>query len=376
MSVRRRTWKDSSGNVRSVWVIHIREELEDGRVVEIRRNATVNDRKEAEREEKALRKRIARGEIDPENLRRGQVEPVQVPTVAEFAVTWRAHMKVHNKHGTQSIYGQILDQHILPLLGTLRLDDVKAGSILDLQNACLEKGHKPATVNNVLRTFKRLLNLAVEHEVIAKPPKIKQLRLKKGTEPGEVEEFSFLDFAQTDALLEAAKASEPDWYVAIYLLLKTGLRYGELAALRWKDIEFNGGGGGGGRILVRRAVYMGIEDDPKGNRRREVPLSDVTVKVLKGHLRDLRSPYVFLKDGAQLKKNALRHVLARLAKVIGVEPFGPHTLRHTFASHLVMKGQSLSAVQKLLGHADIQTTMIYAHLTPQVTRDAVAVLDG
>ena len=55
---------------------------------------------------------------------------------------------------------------------------------------------------------------------------------------------------------------------------------------------------------------------------------------------------------------------------------GWHMLRHTFASHLVMKGAPLKAMQELLGHSSIETTMRYAHLSPGITRDAVAILEN
>ena len=89
-----------------------------------------------------------------------------------------------------------------------------------------------------------------------------------------------------------------------------------------------------------------------------------------------RDGFVFCeKNGSQLKTK-LRERLIRIAKQAGIEDLTKlHTLRHTFASHLVMKGVDLPTVQKLMGHSDIQTTMIYAHLAPDHLADAVNKLD-
>ena len=59
-----------------------------------------------------------------------------------------------------------------------------------------------------------------------------------------------------------------------------------------------------------------------------------------------------------------------------LRPMGWHVLRHTFASHLAMRGKPLKVIQELLGHSSIDTTMIYAHLMPEVARDAVKSLDS
>ena len=67
--------------------------------------------------------------------------------------------------------------------------------------------------------------------------------------------------------------------------------------------------------------------------------------------------------------------LKRCCKRAKLRQIGWHCLRHTFASHLVMKGASLKSVQELLGHATMEMTMKYAHLSPQVRRDAVELLD-
>lgn len=79
--------------------------------------------------------------------------------------------------------------------------------------------------------------------------------------------------------------------------------------------------------------------------------------------------------GRVLTKEECKHPLWRACKRAGLRRIGWHTLHHTFASHLAMRGAPLKAVQELLGHATIQMTMRYAHLAPEVARDAVKLLD-
>jgi site-specific recombinase XerD len=76
-----------------------------------------------------------------------------------------------------------------------------------------------------------------------------------------------------------------------------------------------------------------------------------------------------------LGKNECKWPLWRACKRAGLRRVGWHVLRHTFASHLMMRGVALMAIQELLGHKDIKMTMRYAHLAPDVTRDAVLLLD-
>lgn len=130
------------------------------------------------------------------------------------------------------------------------------------------------------------------------------------------------------------------------------------------------------RRPVRRTLWRDQEGTPKGGRIREVPLSDDAVATLKVH-RHLKGPYVFCEaNGSRLTHGRVKDVVpgackrARLAKRLTT-----HDLRHTFASHLVMRGVALKAVQELLGRATIDMTMRYAHLSPDVKRDAVQLLD-
>ena len=86
----------------------------------------------------------------------------------------------------------------------------------------------------------------------------------------------------------------------------------------------------------------------------------------------LNSTYVFPhKDGGRIRVK-LREKLIQIAAKAGIENLTKlHTLRHTFASHLVISGVDLPTVKKLMGHSDIQTTMVYAHLAPDHLADAV-----
>ena len=115
---------------------------------------------------------------------------------------------------------------------------------------------------------------------------------------------------------------------------------------------------------------------PKNGKPREVPLSEQALKALKRH-RHLRGPLVFCElDGRALTHTAVKWPLWRACKKAGLRLVQWHVLRHTFASHLAMRGAPLKVVQELMGHATIQMTMRYAHLYPEVARQHVMLLDA
>jgi site-specific recombinase XerD len=108
-----------------------------------------------------------------------------------------------------------------------------------------------------------------------------------------------------------------------------------------------------------------------------VDLGAEVLATLTAH-RHLRGPYVFCRaDGARLSHSEVKYVVPNACRRAGLaKRLTTHGLRHSFASHLVMRGVTLVAVQKLLGHQQISTTMRYAHLAPSTTRDAVRLLDS
>ena len=125
---------------------------------------------------------------------------------------------------------------------------------------------------------------------------------------------------------------------------------------------------------MRRAVWRDIVSTPKNGRVREVALSRQAADALRKHTRVGELAFC-APDGSMLSKGAMKWPLWNACKKAGLREIGWHTARHTFASHLVMRGAPIKAVQELLGHSTIEMTMRYAHLNPDARRDAVRLLD-
>lgn len=141
--------------------------------------------------------------------------------------------------------------------------------------------------------------------------------------------------------------------VLIRLMLATGLRAGEVVALRPEHVSITAG-----RLVVREG---------KGAKDRQLWFGDDMAEALAGWSeRRPSSSYVFpTRHGGQLSTRYLRAMVKRVARKAGVaewERVSPHTLRHTFATHLYRETKDLRLVQKALGHSSIQTTQIYTHL--------------
>jgi integrase len=206
-----------------------------------------------------------------------------------------------------------------------------------------------------------MLMVAKKRGLLDVVPEIERLKAPKP-------DFDFFDFDEATRLVNAA---DGEWRCMILVALRTGLRQGELLALRWEDVDLQKG-----LLRVRQSVTRGHVTEPKSGRSRDIPLSDDAVAALKAQ-RHLRGPLVFCADdGRMLRKEECKHPLWRACKRSGLRRIGWHVLRHTFASHLTMRGVPLKVVQELLGHATMEMTMRYAHLSLNVPREAVRLLDA
>ena len=169
----------------------------------------------------------------------------------------------------------------------------------------------------------------------------------------------FYDFDEFERLVVAAQSTDRRAYLLVLLSGEAGLRLGEMVALEWADIDFVKR-----QLCVQRSAWKGRIASPKSGRIRYVPLTIRLAAALRD-ARHLRGPLVFYKDdGSPLTEGLVQGFVRRAARTAGLFNNGPHMLRHTFCSHLSMRGAPARAIQELAGHADLTTTQRHMHLSP------------
>jgi integrase len=330
----------------------------------IRRKAPVNTRRGAEEHEQRLRQRHLAGVP----LDESEPAVTEVPTFKAFAEEFMSsYVKANNKQSVQQEKRCIFDHHLLPAFGETRLDQVREREIEGFKAALIDKGLSAKRAKNILAVLSKMLRYAREVRVLKEIPYIRMPKVPPRS----------MDFLTDDEYgrLYSAATSERDRVAMLLLAGDAGLRKGEILALEWGDLDL-----GAGAILVTRSVWHDNSSDehvdsPKGGRMRKVPMTHRLRQALLAH-RHLRGRRVFCTvDGTGLTPGQLEVVLRVLCNRARMRQIGWHVLRHTFGSHLAQRGASPKAIQELMGHSDIVTTMRYMHLAPAHHREAIALLE-
>ena len=243
----------------------------------------------------------------------------------------------------------------------------------------IKDGLSATIVNHCHRRLSKALNDAVKRNLIDRNP------CTFATTPKiQAKEIHPLDDYQIVDILTEAKESQ--YHAITYMGLHTGMRRGELCALKWKDIDLDLGA-----IHVNRALYRrrGIDyiSSPKTRwGRRAIALSPQTVLFLKeelqkqfdnrlfyGYRLDQDSPvFRYTYNGEPIQPNALTHTFKRICIVVGLGTTKFHDLRHTHAVMLLKQGVHPKIVQERLGHSSISVTMdIYSHVIPSMQEEAI-----
>jgi integrase len=285
------------------------------------------------------------------------------PFFSDFADTFlTTYSKAENKASEQASKKMILDKHLKPFFGHLRLDEIGDELVTSYKNTKLDTLSKKS-INNHLMVFNRLYTIAKKWGKVSHAVRAELFRVAQG-------DFDFFPPDESARLVDGAEPGQ--WRTMILLALRAGLRISELRALEWGDVDLEAG-----RVLVKRQEWEGHVDTPKGGKSAEVPLSNEIRQALATLPSRFARKYVFPgPKGKMLTRGECNSPLWRACRKAGLREVGWHVLRHSFASQLAMAGVSLKAIQELMRLSSIAMVLRYAHLTPTVRRDAVALLDG
>lgn len=259
------------------------------------------------------------------------------------------------KPSTLRGYRSATNVHLLPAFGPMAVEDVTAAAIerwmAGFAGSARSRNKLLIQLHGVLARAKRVYGLQVN--AAAEVEKFPQ------RSSGDIQVFSP---EEVWALVRAA-GSEQD--AAVYLTAAfTGLRMGELLALRWRDVDFTGS-----TVRVRASYYAGQLTTPKSGKVRVVPLAPDVASALAQLGQRLHwtgeDDLVFPGEGGDyLDGSALRRRYKAVLSAAALRPLRFHDLRHTFGTRMIAKAD-IRRVQEWMGHADIQTTMRYLHYAPR-----------
>lgn len=285
------------------------------------------------------------------------------PTFAEFAETWlNDYVRPNNKYSEQIAKKYVLSSSLIPFFGKKPVGAIRGHDIEQYKAKQVQEGFKNKTIMNRLTVLNKCLATAYEWlELEGAPPKIKW---PKWTLP----QIDYLSPDECDLLVSHTSGVVHEM---VLMALRTGMRQGELRGLQWSSIDW----------LTRTVTVRHSRDDfrrilvpPKNNRMRHIPMDVDLYAILYSRKQD--TGYVFrARDGQPFNNDRLNDAIRKLCKQAGLRMIGWHTLRHTFASHLAMRGVPLPAIKELMGHATITTTMRYAHVAPSTLRSAIDMLN-
>jgi site-specific recombinase XerD len=212
--------------------------------------------------------------------------------------------------------------------------------------------HSPSTLNTVYSALQYYFERILHRKFFASIP--------RSREPKKLP--SVLSIEEIKKLMDILK--NPKHNCIIKLLYGTGMRVSELTHLRMNHFDFD-----------RNCIHI---QRSKGAKDRIVMLPQ-TIRDILLHQRDLKMPNDFLFTngrGGRLSEKVIQIIVGKAAEAAGItKSVTPHTLRHSFATHLLESGTDIRYIQDLLGHAKLETTQIYTHVSAQAARKISSPLD-
>ena len=313
-----------------------------------------------------------------ETVLRRKIEEVTVSAVArrrtieEAGTTYIDHLELlGRKASTITDYRIILKRHLVAHFRTRPVDRITSDHVAALVRAKLRDGLAHSTVNHIVNVLNGLYRHAIKRGWAHTNP---VANVERPPAPHTNPDIRFLDMPEVDALIRAVPDDDlGPMERALYLAAATtGLRQGELVALRWADVDWLAG-----VIRVRRNYSRQEWGTPKSRRSsRAVPMPEQLARELERHFQ--RSAYQADTDlvfahphsGNPYDASKLRKRFKQALKRAKVREVRFHDLRHTYATRMAAVGTPMRVLQEYLGHRDSRTTAIYADYAPDPTQGA------
>ena len=293
--------------------------------------------------------------------------PMKMPegvTFGTIASLWKDEKRNYIKQSSFAAYSLILDNHLLPALS--EKTEISETMIQEMVNRKLKDGLSQKTVKSILVVLKMILKFGYKYGMCTYAPL--DIIFPANTALKEIEVMNISDQKK---LMNYLKGNFSFLNLGLSICLSTGLRIGEICALKWKDIDTSSGviriNKTIQRIYVKEAGHSHTEiiiGPPKtSNSRREIPLTKdlmAIVKTLKKVVPD--SNYVISNSSKPIEPRLYRIHLQKITDSLGIPRMKFHTLRHSFATRCIESNCDYKTVSVLLGHSSINTTLnLYVH---------------
>jgi integrase len=315
------------------------------------------------------------------------LEPAKT-TVAQFLNQWLECTKANVAPRTHERYAELVRLNIVPIIGAVALSKLKPAQISELYSKALSEGRRdgqgglsPLTVLHMHRLLKQALKQGVRWELLHRNP-------ADAVQPPKVEKhrMTTYDMLQTAALLEALKGQRI--YIPALLAVLCGLRRGEIAALRWRNVDLEKGSlavlesveqmNGGVRFKETKsgrvrtvALPLTVRDELRAHRLTQAQ------QMLKLGVRIGSDSFVCaLDDGSLMQPTFITHEWVRAIKGTALPRYRFHDLRHAHATHMLASGTHIKIASERLGHSRVGITLdLYSHVLPGMQEDAAAKID-
>jgi len=349
------------GKKQKVWVLRYREDtmLPDGNTVRVNRSEVIGTL--AEFPTRRIAQRIVESRLRPINLR--VYRPKTTLTFREFVETqWQPNLFPTFKLSTRRGYAQVLRKYLIPYFGDHNLGEVSRKKV-QIFVAQLGQRLSPQSLYLAKSLLSKVYSTAVEWGYVQENP-ARGVRL-----PLRVAQRERIALTPEQVRNLSDAMSEP--YKSMVLIgVLTGLRRGELFALRWGVVDFERK-----LISVRESVYEGQFNTTKTRSSvRTIPMGEALEEIflrLRGKNVATDALVFASRKGTPLRPgNLLKRIIHPACERLGLPKVGWHDLRHTSAT-LLHEHEPLRVAQAILGHSDLQTTLGYTHMLPGWQREAM-----